>query len=124
MILKPKFDYKILERKSTPQGRQYVGDDNVPVPSVTTVLDKTSDKTALIAWRKRVGEQEANRVSKESAGLGTKVHNAIEKYILGETVEFGTNMVSVMEKQMSDLVINEGFTNCLLYTSPSQRDRG
>ena len=40
MILKPKFDYKILERKSTPQGRQYVGDDNVPVPSVTTVLDK------------------------------------------------------------------------------------
>lgn len=111
MILKPKFDYKILERKSTPQGRQYVGDDNVPVPSVTTVLDKTSDKTALIAWRKRVGEEEANRVSKESAGLGTKVHNAIEKYILGETVEFGTNMVSVMAKQMSDLVINEGFTN-------------
>ncbi len=111
MILKPKFDYKILERKSTPQGRQYVGDDNVPVPSVTTVLDKTSDKTALIAWRKRVGEEEANRVSKESAGLGTKVHNAIEKHILGETVEFGTNMVSVMAKQMSDLVINEGFTN-------------
>ena len=111
MLLKPKFDYKILERKSTPQGRQYVGDDNVPVPSVTTVLDKTSDKTALIAWRKRVGEEEANRVSKESAGLGTKVHNAIEKYILGETVEFGTNMVSVMAKQMSDLVINEGFTN-------------
>ena len=111
MILKPKFDYKILERKSTPQGRQYVGDDNVPVPSVTTVLDKTSDKTALIAWRKRVGEQEANRVSKESAGLGTKVHNAIEKHILGETVEFGTNMVSVMAKQLSDLVINEGFTN-------------
>ena len=111
MLLKPKFDYKILERKSTPQGRQYVGDDNVPVPSVTTVLDKTSDKTALIAWRKRVGEEEANRVSKESAGLGTKVHNAIEKHILGETVEFGTNMVSVMAKQMSDLVINEGFTN-------------
>ncbi len=111
MILKPKFDYKILQRKTTPQGRQYVGDDNVPVPSVTTVLDKTSDKTALIAWRKRVGEQEANRVSKESAGLGTKVHNAIEKYILGESVEFGNNVVSVMAKEMSDLVINEGFTN-------------
>ena len=106
MILKQKFDYKLLERKSTPQGRQYVGDDNVPVPSVTTVLDKTSDKTALIAWRKRVGEEEANRVSRESAGLGTKVHNAIEKHILGESVTFGTNMVSVMAKQMSELVIN------------------
>ena len=111
MILKPKFDYKILERKSTPQGRQYVGDDNVPVPSVTTVLDKTSDKTALIAWRKRVGEAEANRVSKESAGLGTKVHDALEKHILGEQVTFGNNMVSVMAKDMSELMIKEGFAN-------------
>ena len=111
MLLQPKFEYKILERKSTPQGRQYVGDDNIPVPSVTTVLDKTSDKTALIAWRKRVGEEEANRVSRESAGLGTKVHDAIEKHILGEEVSFGTNMVSVMAKQMSEVMINEGFTN-------------
>lgn len=111
MLLQPKFEYKTLERKSTPQGRQYVGDDNIPVPSVTTVLDKTSDKTALIAWRKRVGEEEANRVSRESAGLGTKVHDAIEKHILGEEVSFGTNMVSVMAKQMSEVMINEGFTN-------------
>lgn len=111
MLIKNKFDYKVLQRKSTPQGRQYVGDDNIPVPSVTTVLDKTSDKTALIAWRKRVGEEEANRVSRESAGLGTKVHNAIEKHILGEEVSFGTNMVSVMAKEMSEVMIKEGFTN-------------
>lgn len=111
MLLKTKFDYKVLQRKSTPQGRQYVGDDNIPVPSVTTVLDKTSDKTALIAWRKRVGEEEANRVSRESAGLGTKVHDAIEKHILGEEVSFGTNMVSVMAKEMSEVMIKEGFTN-------------
>ena len=111
MLIKNKFDYKVLQRKSTPQGRQYVGDDNIPVPSVTTVLDKTSDKTALIAWRKRVGEEEANRVSRESAGLGTKVHDAIEKHILGEEVSFGTNMVSVMAKEMSEVMIKEGFTN-------------
>ena len=111
MLIKNKFDYKVLQRKSTPQGRQYVGDDNIPVPSVTTVLDNTSDKTALIAWRKRVGEEEANRVSRESAGLGTKVHDAIEKHILGEEVSFGTNMVSVMAKEMSEVMIKEGFTN-------------
>ena len=110
-MLIEKIQYKKLERVTTAEGRKYVGDDNIPVPSVTTILDKTSDKTALIAWRKRVGEQEANRVSKESAGLGTKVHNAKEKYILGETVEFGNNMVSVMAKDMSELMINEGFTN-------------
>ena len=52
-----------------------------------------------------------NRVSRESAGLGTKVHNAIEKHILGEEVTFGNNMVSVMAKDMSELMINEGFKN-------------
>ena len=110
-MLKEKIQYKKLERVTTAEGRKYVGDDNVPVPSVTTILDKTSDKTAIIAWRKREGDAEANRVSKESAGLGTKVHNAIEKYILGEEVTFGNNMVSVMAKEMSDLVINEGLKN-------------
>jgi genome maintenance exonuclease 1 len=110
-MLKEKIQYKKLERVTTAEGRRYIGDDNVPVPSVTTILDKTSDKTALIAWRKRVGDQEANRVSKESAGLGTKVHNAIEKYILGEEVTFGNNVVSVMAKEMSNLVINEGLKN-------------
>ena len=110
-MLVNKFDYPALRRVQTKQGRQYVGEDQKPVPSVTTILSDTGDKTALIAWRKRVGEEEANRISRESAGLGTKVHNALEKHILGETVEFGNNMVSVMAKDMSEAMINEGFTN-------------
>ena len=110
-MLVSKYDYPALRRVQTKQGRQYVGEDQKPVPSVTTILSDTGDKTALIAWRKRVGEEEANRISRESAGLGTKVHNALEKHILGETVEFGNNMVSVMAKDMSEAMINEGFTN-------------
>ena len=112
MLLTEKIEYKKLERVTTAEGRKYVGDDNIPVPSVTTVLDKTSDKTALIAWRKRVGDAEANRVSKESAGLGTKVHNALEQYILGEDYEIkGNNFVSILARDMANLMINEGFTN-------------
>ena len=112
MLLTEKIQYKKLERVTTAEGRKYVGDDNTPVPSVTTVLDKTSDKTALIAWRKRVGDEEANRVSKESAGLGTKVHNALEQYILGEDYEIkGNNFVSILARDMANLMINEGFTN-------------
>ena len=111
MLLTEKIEYKKLERVTTAEGRRYIGDDNVPVPSVTTVLDKTSDKTALIAWRKRVGDEEANRVSKESAGLGTKVHNALEQYILGEDYEIkGNNFVSILARDMTNLMINEGFT--------------
>lgn len=111
MLLTEKIEYKKLDRTTTPTGRMYVGDDNVPVPSVTTVLDKTADKTALIAWRKRVGDAEATRVSTEAAGLGTKVHNALEKYILGEDYEIkGNNFVSILARDMTNLMINEGFT--------------
>ncbi len=111
MLLNEKIEYKKLDRTTTPTGRMYVGDDNVPVPSVTTVLDKTADKTALIAWRKRVGDAEATRVSTEAAGLGTKVHNALEKYILGEDYEIkGNNFVSILARDMTNLMINEGFT--------------
>ena len=110
--MKSKLNYPSLERVDTEIGRHYLDSNNDPVPSVTTVLDKTSDKTALIAWRKRVGDAEANRVSKESAGLGTKVHNALEQYILGEDYEIkGNNFVSILARDMANLMINEGFTN-------------
>ena len=62
-LLTEKYNYPNLRRVQTAKGRQYVGEDENPVPSVTTVLDKTGDKTALIAWRKRVGEAEATRIS-------------------------------------------------------------
>jgi genome maintenance exonuclease 1 len=110
-MLISKYDYPSLRRIQTKQGRQYVGEDDNPVPSVTTILGDTGDKTALIAWRKRVGEAEATRISTESAGLGTKVHNALEKYILGEEWDtFGNNHVSVLAKTMTTNMINEAFS--------------
>ena len=96
-MLTNKYNYPQLKRIQTPKGRQYVGQDENPVPSVTTILSETGDKSALIAWRKRVGEAEAQRISNESAGLGTKVHKALEKYILQEEYEIkGNNLISVM----------------------------
>jgi len=111
-MLVNKFNYPNLKRIQTPAGRKYVGEDDNPVPSVTTILSETGDKTALIAWRKRVGEAEAQRISTESAGLGTKVHNALEKYILQEEYEIkGNNLISIMAKRMLDSMINEGFAH-------------
>lgn len=110
-LLTEKYNYPNLRRVQTPKGRQYVGEDENPVPSVTTVLDKTSDKTALIAWRKRVGEAEATRISTESAGLGTKVHNSLEKYVLGEEWEIkGNNHISIMAKTMVDEMVDKGLS--------------
>lgn len=106
-----KYQYPSLKRVQTPAGRQYVGEDSNPVPSVTTVLSETGDKSALIAWKKRVGEAEAQRISTESAGLGTKVHNALEKYVLNEDWEItGNNLVSIMAKRMVDKMVNEGLS--------------
>jgi genome maintenance exonuclease 1 len=68
----------------TPTGEKY--------PSVTTVLDKTSDKTALYAWRKRVGEEEANRVSSRATRRGTAVHTLCEKFVLNETIDLTKEM--------------------------------
>ncbi len=111
-MLNQKYDYPALRRETQKNGkRQYVGESGKPVPSVTTVLSDTGDKTALLNWRKRVGEEEANRVSRESAGLGTKVHNAIEKYILQEEYEIkGNNFISIMAESMTNEMINNGLS--------------
>ena len=107
-MLKSKYEYPNLKRIQTKQGRQYTDNVGEPVPSVTTILSDTGDKTALIAWRKRVGEAEATRISTESAGLGTKVHNALEKHILGEEVTFGNNHVSILAESMTNEMVNNG----------------
>jgi len=108
-MLVSKYEYPALRRVQTKTGRRYVGQDEKPVPSVTTILGDTGDKTALIAWRKRVGEAEATRISTESAGLGTKVHNALEKFILQEDYEIkGNNHISVMAKSMVTEMIDKG----------------
>ena len=110
-MLVSKYDYPNLKRIQTKKGRQYVGEDNNPVPSVTTILGDTGDKTALIAWRKRVGEAEATRISTESAGLGTKVHNSLEKYILQEDYEIkGNNHISIMAKNMVTEMVDKGLS--------------
>jgi hypothetical protein len=110
-MLIQKYDYPQLKRIQTPAGRQYTDNVGEPVPSVTTVLSETGDKTALLAWKKRVGEVEAQRISTESAGLGTKVHNALEKYVLNEDWEVtGNNLVSIMAKRMVDKMINDGLS--------------
>ena len=55
------------------------GQDNF-FPSVTTVLG-CRGKKAIFAWRARVGEAEANKVSKQASGTGTAFHSLCEAYL-------------------------------------------
>lgn len=107
--INPLYEYKKLTRIEGAQ-RLYATPDGHRVPSVTTILGATGDKTALMEWRKRVGEAEANRISQESAGLGTLVHKHIENFIEGRERPRGNNPVHVMARAMSDAVINQGLS--------------
>ena len=66
------YKYPELKRVDNEIGRYYLDSKNKKVPSVTTVLGKTSNKSDSIQeWKNRVGEYEANRVMKQSTDIGT-----------------------------------------------------
>lgn len=60
-------------------------------PSVTTVLS-AHNKDAIVAWRKRVGNEEANRISVAATRRGTKIHSIIESYLKNEDRPIENNL--------------------------------
>jgi hypothetical protein len=64
--------------------RHYVLPSGEKFRSVTTVLDSALDKTALMEWKKRVGEEQAQKISIQAARRGTAVHSIAERYVLNE----------------------------------------
>ena len=61
-------------------GRIYLTPSGEKYPSVTTVLGLLS-KDSIAEWRKRVGDEEANRISKKATSLGTDIHKIVEDYL-------------------------------------------
>lgn len=72
---------KDLKSETFPDGKRYYTlDDGTRLPSVTTVLG-AQKKQAIMEWRKRVGAEEANRISKQATSRGTNVHTICENYL-------------------------------------------
>ena len=70
-----------LQSQTFPDGKRYYTlPDGTKVPSVTTVLG-AQKKKSIMEWRARVGEQEANRISKKATSRGTNVHTICENYL-------------------------------------------
>lgn len=79
--------------------RFYVDTQGNKYPSVTTVTSLlTRDQIRL--WRERVGEDEANRVSKKATSRGTRIHQHIEDYLRKEKpyIEFKNVLEEAMFK--------------------------
>jgi len=80
----PPKDLQDLKSETFPDGKRYYTlPDGTKLPSVTTVLG-AQKKQGIMEWRKRVGEAEANRISKQATGRGTNVHTLCERYLNNE----------------------------------------
>jgi|TARA_B100000424_G_C22793190_1_gene425885 hypothetical protein len=71
----------------TPKGNKYV--------SITSLLSNLS-KDSISQWRRRVGETEANKISRQASSRGTRVHNICESYI--------QNQVGILEDALPDAI--------------------
>ena len=51
-------------------------------PSITTILGKNPDKIdGIKKWKKRIGEEKANKISTRSMRIGSRVHEMVEDYL-------------------------------------------
>ena len=69
-----------LDCETLSSGRTYVTPEGNKYPSITTVLGELS-KGGIEAWKKRVGEETANKISAQASTRGTAVHELAENYL-------------------------------------------
>ena len=104
-LLIKKFNYEEIKKESVNGKRLYACPDGNSVASVTTILDKTKDKTSLIEWRKRVGETKANEIATEAASIGTRMHKFLEDYVeSGNWPSAGSNPYSQQANKMATTI--------------------
>ena len=79
-----KFVYPRTMRETIDGKRHYNINDKEKLPSVTTILSKTSPaekEEGLRKWREKMGEETATRIVDEAAARGTAMHKILERYI-------------------------------------------
>ena len=66
--------------------RVYVTPEGNVYPSITSILGQ-QPKPGIEEWKEKIGYQEANKIMKESAALGTMVHSLCEDYLYNEKLQ-------------------------------------
>jgi hypothetical protein len=107
-----KFQYKksLQINDSVTRKRVYQTPDGEKLPSVTTILSSTKDMTGLNQWKKRVGQEKAQQIVTEAAGVGTGLHSNLEKFLCGVQRQPGNNPVHVKANAMADVIIQNGLS--------------
>ena len=73
-----------LNRETIDGVRYYKVPDEEELIRLVSITSVTShfNKVIFIKWRKRVGEEEANRITKKATSRGTDMHTLVENYLL------------------------------------------
>ena len=108
------FTYPKSVRELINEKRHYVI-GNEKLPSVTTILSATQSaekRESLANWRKREGEEKAQRIMDQAAARGTAMHKILEGYVEGKNV---VDMTPVGEQAtlMAKKIIEDGLNNRL-----------
>lgn len=95
--------------------RLYATPDGKRLPSVTTILERTKpeeSRRALAEWKRRVGTEQAQKITTEAANRGTRMHSYLEHYVkTGELKPAGPNPFAWPSHQMAMTVIDQGLKN-------------
>ena len=86
MFIHKEVDLPSLSRKSI-DGVRYYTVNNKPMVSITSVTSHFN-KEIFVEWRKKVGDDEANRITKRATTRGTAVHELIESHLLNKDVKY------------------------------------
>jgi genome maintenance exonuclease 1 len=112
-----------VKAKTTKSKRVYTVDgSDKAYPSITTILGSLSKK-AIMEWRKRVGAEEANRISRQASTKGTRVHSLIEDFINNKQVELKdeplhiTTAVKGIQSALKENVTDIYAQECVLYSN-------
>lgn len=113
MLIKPppinkQFEYPELEQVTRPDGiRHYVSPEGDHLPSVTTILGQTGDKTYLNEWIARVGQQKADFIRDQAAAIGSVMHTHMEDWLVGEDRPSKKNLPGKVGRLLANNLINK-----------------
>ena len=97
-------DLPTLTRKSI-DGVRYYNVNDRPMVSITSVTSHFN-KHIFVEWRKKVGDAEANRITKRATTRGTATHELIEKYLLNEEVVLDNPSTKMLFTQSKKVLQN------------------
>lgn len=106
MKLTNKYQYQPLTRQSENGVRTYNIPDGTRLPSVTTILSATADKSFIEKWQQSIGKEAADKILQESLDIGTPLHENLEQYILHGSAPKGNLLV----KTLTNVVIKNGLS--------------